>query len=463
MARILVVDDEPRMAELVALELADHGHEVETAADGARALDLLRTRTRDLVVTDLKMPGLDGLELLAEIKKLWPGTEVILMTAYASARTAVSAMKEGAWDYLIKPFEMDELLIMVDRIVRERRLQDENRELRAAMGDAGGEIVGQSEALAGVLDLVARVASQEATVLITGESGTGKELIARAIHAASPRAREPFVVVNCAALPDTLLESELFGHEKGAFTGAERRRPGRFELADGGTLFLDEVSEITPSAQVKLLRVLQERTLERLGSTETFRIDVRVLAATNRDLAVLVETGNFREDLFYRLNVFPLHLPPLRERREDIPELARHFLARRVPPVAITEAALEILMSYDWPGNVRELENVLERAGILAGPGREIGAVDLDWLMSPPAADHGAIPGSARGGRIQIPEEGVDLEALEKEHILEALRTAGGNKTEAARLLHMSRRRLYSRLDHHGIAYRQEAGEWNGS
>ena len=446
MSRILVVDDEARMAGLIRMELEEHAHSVSTAGDGAMALELVGRNDFDLVLTDLRMPGMDGLTLLKAVKEQSPETAVVLMTAYASAQTAVSAMKEGAYDYLIKPFEMDELLIMVERIDSQRRLLLENTQLRENLGAGEVSILGESEAMREVFELVGKVADQDATVLIEGESGTGKELIARSIHAASHRAGSPFVVVNCAVIPDTLIESDLFGHEKGAFTGADRKKLGRFELADGGTVFLDEISELSGQAQVKLLRVLQERTVERLGGgVETIRIDVRVLAATNRNLQAQVSRGGFREDLFYRLNVFPIHLPPLRERAGDIPLLAGHFASSNGAG-GIAPDAVKILQQYRWPGNVRELENVIERAVILAGPGEEITARFISHLEAIPESDEGA-------PRVTIPEGGVDIEDLEKQHILEALRKSEGNKSEAARLLHMSRRRLYSRMQHHDIEY----------
>ncbi len=445
MSRILVVDDEARMAGLIKMELEEHDHTVSTASDGAMALELVDRYDFDLVLTDLRMPGMDGLALLRAVRERSPETAVVLMTAYASAQTAVSAMKEGAYDYLIKPFEMDELLIMVERIDSRRRLVLENVQLRENLGTGEVTILGESAAMRDVFELVGKVADQDTTVLIEGETGTGKELIARSIHATSHRAGSPFVVVNCAAIPDTLIESELFGHEKGAFTGADRKRLGRFELADGGTVFLDEVSELTGQAQVKLLRVLQERSLERLGGSGTINVDVRVLAATNRNLQEQISRGEFREDLYYRLNVFPILLPPLRERAEDIPLLAGHF-ASSLQAGGVAPDAVKILQEYGWPGNVRELENVIERAAILAGPGQEITARFISHLEAIPVHREDA-------PRVTIPEGGVDIEDLEKQHILEALRKAGGNKSEAARLLHMTRRRLYSRMQHHDIEY----------
>lgn len=445
MSRILVVDDEARMAGLIKMELEEHDHTVSTASDGAMALELVDRYDFDLVLTDLRMPGMDGLTLLRSVREKSPETAVVLMTAYASAQTAVSAMKEGAYDYLIKPFEMDELLIMVERIDSRRRLVLENVQLRENLGTGEVTILGESAAMRDVFELVGKVADQDTTVLIEGETGTGKELIARSIHATSHRAGSPFVVVNCAAIPDTLIESELFGHEKGAFTGADRKRLGRFELADGGTVFLDEVSELTGQAQVKLLRVLQERSLERLGGSGTINVDVRVLAATNRNLQEQISRGEFRKDLYYRLNVFPILLPPLRERAEDIPLLAGHF-ASSLQAGGVAPDAVKILQEYGWPGNVRELENVIERAAILAGPGQEITARFISHLEAIPVHREDA-------PRVTIPEGGVDIEDLEKQHILEALRKAGGNKSEAARLLHMTRRRLYSRMQHHDIEY----------
>ncbi len=457
MARILVVDDEARMSDLIRRELEDNGHSVAIAGDGPSALDRLGESVFDLVVTDLKMPGMDGLELLQIMRREYPGTEVVLMTAYASAQTAVKAMKEGAYDYLTKPFEMDELLIMVNRISEMKRLELENTRLREKISDEEMSLLGESAAISEVMELIEKVAGQDTTVLIEGESGTGKELAARSIHTTSSRSGSPLVIVNCAAIPESLIESELFGHEKGAFTGADRRRPGRFELADGGTIFLDEVAELSGHAQVKLLRVLQERSLERLGGGETISVDVRVIAATSRNLEKLVAGGEYREELFYRLNVFPIRMPPLRVRRDDIILLARHFAEREKKGNTITAEAENLLKNHDWPGNVRELENVIERASILAGPREKITARLVSSLSQTTALTGGEAvaedTGTASEDRVVIPEEGVNLEELERSYIIRAIEKAGGNKTEAARLLHMTRRRLYSRMTHHNIDY----------
>ncbi len=453
MARILVVDDETRMAELIQRELRDHKHSVTTAGEGETALSCLSEQEFDLVLTDLRMPGMDGLELLEKIREKAPRTEVILMTAYASAQTAVQDMKQGAFDYLIKPFEMDELIIMVERIGQQKRLELENAQLRSEISGGQPVILGDSQAMRQLMELVDKVAVQDTTVLIQGESGTGKELIARAIHARSTRADDPMIAVNCAAIPETLIESELFGYEKGAFTGADSRRLGRFELAAGGTLFLDEVTELAPRAQAKLLRALQERVVERVGGGESIPVDVRVVASTNRDLLAQVTKDEFREDLFYRLNVFPIQMPALRDRKEDVSPLANHFLARRGGGNRLSTEAERILTAYEWPGNVRELENVVERAVILAGPGSEITAAHLADLSTVASAGSEKPDSRSAVSRVIIPDEGVDLEELEKEHILEALRKAGGNKSEAARLLTISRRRLYSRMNHHNIEY----------
>ncbi|MBI4799193.1 MAG: sigma-54-dependent Fis family transcriptional regulator, partial [Desulfarculus sp.] len=388
MERILIVDDEKNYLLVLDALLSEAGYEVATADGGARALALLEEDEPDLMLTDMRMPRMTGLELIKASKERRPDLPVIVMTAYGTVENAVEAMKSGAVDYIMKPFENQELLLTVQRALKLSRLLAQNRLLReeVAQGQGFGQIVGDSKAMRQVYEMVDKVAATKATVLITGESGTGKELIARAIHSRSPRAEEPFVAVNCMALTETLLESELFGHEKGAFTGAAGRRKGRFELADKGTLFLDEVGEIAPALQVKLLRVLQERTFERVGGNQSISVDVRIVAATNRDLTRAVASGRFREDLFYRLNVVRLALPPLRERKEDLPALVAHFVRRyaaetgRTPP-QVSQEAMRRIYDYAWPGNVRELENALERAVIMSGA--EIHPSDLPLEVAP--------------------------------------------------------------------------------
>jgi DNA-binding NtrC family response regulator len=376
------------------------------------------------------------------VKKTAPETEVILMTAYASAQTAVEAMRKGAYDYLIKPFEMVEMKLKVKQILEKKELAKENIDLKSKLRDKYSleDIIGQSEAMQMVYQMVEKVAPRDATVLIRGESGTGKELIAQSIHQLSHRARGAFIAVNCAALPETLLESELFGHEKGAFTGAEKQKRGRFELAVGGTIFLDEIGDISPTTQVKLLRVLQTKEITRVGSEETIPVDVRTIAATNRNLEELIKQGTFREDLYYRLNVFPIPLPPLRERREDIPELVIHFLKKNNQPEdKIDSQTLRALMSYHWPGNIRELENIIERMIILSGD-------DMITSDSLPPQFRGFMT-SNDSLAIDIPDEGISIDEVEKELIHKALKKAGGNKSKAAQLLGITRRKLYSMVE----------------
>jgi two-component system NtrC family response regulator len=445
--RVLVVDDEPAQRELLGGFLARHGYEVVTAADGRSALARFEQDPFDAVLLDQKMPDLSGLEVLAQVRRRSPETGVIIMTAYGTIETAVQAIKAGAADYLQKPLQLDELLHRLRQVCERRQLLTENRELRAALAERHRieGIIGESGPMQEVLSLVRRVAPTDATVLIRGESGTGKELIARAIHFASPRARGPLVKVNCAALPETLLESELFGHERGAFTGATAMRRGRFELADGGTLFLDEIGDLPPHLQVKLLRVLQEREFERVGSSRPLRVDVRVLAATHRDLEALLRAGRFREDLYYRINVVTIALPPLRERREDLPLLIDHFLAKfaaRNGKVirGLTREAREALLRYDYPGNVRELENLIERAVVLSRD-EVIGLRDLPLTLHEPAPE----PPAPRGLVAAV-------EALERRMIREALDRAGGVQTRAAELLGISERALRYKLRKYGLA-----------
>jgi DNA-binding NtrC family response regulator len=444
--RVLVVDDEPAQRELVSGFLGRQGFEVTTAADGAAALDRFRAEPADAILTDQKMPGLSGLGLLEAARAIDPEVAVIVMTAYGTIESAVSAMKGGAADYLTKPLNLEELRHRLERARERRTLRAENRELREALQErhriAG--IIGESGAMQEVLSLVHRVAASDATVLIRGESGTGKELIAKAIHYASERAARPLVRVNCAALPETLLEAELFGHEKGAFTGAHAARQGRFEAAQGGSLFLDEIGDLPLHLQVKLLRVLQEREIERLGSSRPIGVDVRLLAATHRDLEAAVRAGTFRDDLYYRINVVTVTVPPLRERRADIPPLLEAFLARvardnRKPIRGLTVEARDALLRYDYPGNVRELENLIERAVVLTRDD-VIGLGDLPLGVREPAltADAAAsLPAATEG--------------LERRLIREALATAGGVQTRAAEVLGISERVLRYKLRKYGL------------
>jgi two-component system response regulator HydG len=440
---ILVVDDDRANLESVEKIFAREGYRVSSAVDGPQALALLRKEPVHIMLTDLMMPGMNGVELLKAAKAVAPEVEVILMTAYGTVETAVEAMKEGAYDFVTKPLKRALLVKGVRRALEKQRLSLENRALRAELASVQRprSIVGTSPAWRRVMDMVSQAAPSTATVLLQGESGTGKELIAKAIHEASLRAKEPFVAFNCAAFPDTLLESELFGYERGAFTGATGRRQGRFETANGGTIFLDEVGEMNPQSQVKLLRVLQEGQFERLGSNQTQSVNVRVVAATNKDLRAEVRAGRFREDLFYRLNVIAIPLPSLRERQEDIPLLIEHFLQvycakNNRPLMALSREAMDRLCAYSWPGNVRELENTIERSVVMTRAD-EIALADL------PAPIHDG----AGGGRFLTVAIGTPLEEVERRIIAETLRHTRGDKATAAQLLGISVRTIYRKLD----------------
>jgi len=444
--RILVVDDESNARNALAEILKEEGYAVETAADGFKGLARYQEFSPDLVLTDLKMPGMDGVQLLSKVRETEESLPVIVMTAFGSVDTAVSAMRAGALDYLTKPINADELLLVIGRALEQVRLRREANELRQQLAERYhfDNVVGSSPRMQQVFKVVSQVAPSRATVLLTGESGTGKELVAAAIHHRSPRAGGPFVRLHCAALAESLLESELFGHEKGAFTGADRRREGRFEQANGGTLFLDEIGEISPSTQVKLLRVLQEHEFERVGGNETIQVDTRVIAATNRDLRAMVAEGSFREDLYYRLNVINIALPSLRERSSDIPALATHFLRRFAAENGkkverISDAALARLVGYSWPGNVRELENVIERAVVLA----ENGVVEPAHLPTE------VLPAPV-GGEPVIP--GASMAAIERYAILSTLEAQGGSTSRAADVLGISVRKIQYKLQEYGSA-----------
>jgi DNA-binding NtrC family response regulator len=444
MSTILVVDDEAKITKLLAERIAREGMNVSTCASAEDALPRIEAGGIDVVLCDLRLGGMDGLELLKKAKKVSPATDFIMMTAYASAGTAIEAMRQGAYEYLIKPFQMDEVILLLKRIQERRDLVSENAALREKItGTARKEpIVGDSAAIRAIRDLIDKVAPADTPVLIQGESGTGKELVAAEIHAGSRRAREPFIILNCAAVPETLLESEMFGYERGAFTGAVQKRPGQFRLADGGTLFLDEIGEMPSGVQAKLLRAIELGEFTPLGSSKSAKVNVRIIAATNRSLEELIREGRFREDLFYRLNVFPIRIPPLRDRKDDIAAIADHLLkawnarADRGSPLSAEVAAK--LRGYSWPGNVRELKNVLERAVILAGE-RPI-APEHIMIMSPEQG-RGGPPERVRSllGEMSLPE-------IERMLVELALRESGGNKSRAAELLGITRRTLYGRL-----------------
>jgi DNA-binding NtrC family response regulator len=451
--RILVVDDEVNARTALAELLREEGYEVETAADAFKALGKYESFSPHVVVTDLKMPGMDGIELVKKIRAEESASAVVVMTAFGAVQTAVDAMRAGAADYLTKPLNFDELVVVLDKVLETERLRRETTQLRARVRDrvAPNNIIGIAPPMQRVFEIVDQVAPSKATVLITGESGTGKELVANAIHQRSPRAAGPFVKLHCAALAESLLESELFGHERGSFTGAMNRKDGRFSLADGGTLFLDEIGEISPAIQVKLLRFLQEHEFERVGGTQTIHVDVRVIAATNRNLPEEVAKGRFREDLFYRLNVVSLEMPPLRDRRSDIPALARFFLDRyskandkRIED--FSPQTLELLINHDWPGNVRELENAIERAVVLAS-GSSLEARHLPATVKPKAA-------ATAPGMPVVP--GATMEEIERYAILETLKATGGSTSKAAEMLGISTRTIQYRLHEYNQAPRSD-------
>jgi len=446
MARVLVIDDDTSLRVAIEKILRKEGHHVVAAADGLSGLAHLAEEPFDVVLTDLRMDGLDGLAVLRDVRQSAPFSQVVLITAHGTVEDAVAAMKDGAYDFLLKPVGRPQLVSAVARATERRRLEVENRALRARVGDEERcpPLIGSSRALREIRTTMARVAASAATVLVEGETGTGKEVIARNVHALSARAAAPFVVVNCAALPDTLMEAELFGHEKGAFTGADAQRKGRFELADGGTIFLDEVGEMRPAAQAKLLRVLQSGEFERLGGTETLHTDVRTIAASNRNLRGAVEQHAFREDLFYRLSVIRIVVSPLRERREDTPLLAQHFLGlyaqqNNKPRLRLSPEAIERLQSCPWPGNVRELENAIEAAVVLA-QGDIVGAEDL-----PPNVVAGEVAADGGKGRVVIPV-GTTMADAERQVLEHTLEHFGGDKEAAARALGISSRTIYRKL-----------------
>lgn len=453
---ILVVDDDEHLRWVLQTQLEQMGYAVTAAANGMGAIGEIDKRPPSLVLTDLKMPGMTGMELLDRIRRDYPEIPVVMITAFGTIQSAVQAMRAGAYDYLTKPIDYDELGLAVSRVLEHFRLVEEIRTLRASLDKKYGfeNIIGHSEVLLSLLDTAARAAQSNSTILIHAETGTGKELLARAIHFNSRRRDKPFVTINCGAIPRDLLESELFGHVKGSFTGAMAHKAGKVELADRGTLFLDEIGEMPGDLQVKLLRLIQQGELEKVGATSPVKIDVRVVAATHRNLGAMIEDGTFREDLYYRLAVIPLELPPLRDRAEDIPELVQHFFIKSKreqgrPDLVLPAGLLTRFQDYRWPGNIRELENVIERVVVLTR-GDEITLADLpDFLRRErPAVDM---------LQLELPARGVSLEGVEKELILRALEKFHGNQTHAARYLDISRKALIYRMEKHGI--RRKAGE----
>ena len=448
---ILVVDDDLAHRTMLRTLLSGWGYAITEADDGQSAMEAVRSRPFDLILMDIRMIRVSGLEALAGIKAFNPSIPVVIMTAYASVETAVSALKKGAYDYLTKPLDFDELHLTLERAMDHSHLRKENRLLKESLGERFDRrnLIGRSAAMTSLIDTAFQVAPSEATVLVTGESGTGKEMIAGLVHYNSLRKDGPFIRFNCAAIAETLLESELFGHEKGAFTGADRLKEGKFRQADGGSLFLDEVSEMSVGMQVKLLRVLQERELTRVGGSEVLAVDVRLIAATNRDLLKEITAGRFREDLFYRLNVVTLHVPPLRERPEDIPLLSQEFLARfavknRKTIRGFTPQAMDRLLRHSWPGNVRELMNAVER-GVVLSRGEYLDEKELSILLPETGT-----PASPTAAPLTSGAEHPSLETVERETILKALDAAQGNKSEAARRLGITRRTLHQKLRKYG-------------
>jgi len=444
-SRILLVDDDSSLREILSTHLRKAGYEVVALGDPFDALESMRKERFDLLVTDIKMEGLDGLAILKAAREAHPGLPVIMITGHGTVESAVESMKRGAFDYVTKPVGRDEFLHIVGNALRLHTLEDENLRLRHELKEKYrfGQIIGKGESMMHVFSLMERVIEMDTTVLIRGESGTGKELVARALHYSGPRSKGPFVAVNCASVPDNLMESELFGHVRGAFTGAHRDREGKFQMADGGTLFLDEIGDLKPDLQAKLLRVLQEGEVEQLGEGIPRPVDVRVISATHRDLEELMRQGEFRDDLYYRISVYPIPLPPLRERRDDLSLLIQHFVDKYAGgrPARFSSETMELLRRYSWPGNVRELENVVERALILQKEG-ELGPDTLPPNIR--GEGDGIYPG-------EIPGEGIDLEELEKELIRKALAKSGGNQTRAARYLGLTRPTLIYRMEKYGI------------
>ena len=444
---ILLIDDDQSLRRVIEYSLVEKGYYVRTAAGGEEGFALYEKEPFDAVITDITMSGMSGMEVLTKFRQADPGLPVIMITAYGTIESAVEAMKQGAVDYITKPFNREELHISLDRAIKMRRLERENVQLRAEVIDRYrfDSILGSSERVREVLDLAGRVAPSEATVLITGESGTGKELLAKGIHYNSTRATGAFVAVNCAAIPENLMESELFGHMKGSFTGAFRDKEGKFELADGGTLFLDEIGDLRIDLQAKILRALQERTVDRVGGVKPIPVDVRVIASTNRDLERAVKEGTFRDDLYYRLSVVILHMPPLRERKDDIPLLAEYFLKKftKGGTVTLESEALSLLQAYGWPGNVRELENVIERASVLKR-GNSVMVADLPEKLT-------RTGGSAEDIILNLPDAGISLEELEKTLIIKALERQKGNQTRAAEYLRITRPTLIYRMEKFGL------------
>jgi two-component system response regulator PilR (NtrC family) len=465
MAQILVVDDENSMREFLEIMLSKEGYQVAAAAGGREAVDLLKKEDFDLVITDIRMKGVDGLEVLKKCKELHPNTVVIMISAYASTSTAVEAMKWGAYDYLPKPFKLREIKGVIRDALATVQAQGEPEkavEDKPSAPDYHG-IVGESQEIKKILELIPRIAAATSNVLITGESGTGKELIAKAIHRESPRMDKPFITVNCGSVPETLMESELFGHKKGAFTGATATRSGLFEAADGGTLFLDEIAEITPPVQVKLLRAVQEKTFKMVGGSEELSVDVRIISATNRDLEREVMEGNFREDLYYRLNVINIRMPPLRERSDEIPLLAQHFLEKYSEQMGkdirkISSFALDILKSYNFPGNIRELENIIERSVAL-----ESSNIVLPDSLTLSSFKQTQVRNKPDTVTLTLPQEGIDLDnvlgQLEKDLLHQALERTRGAKQRAAELLGISFRSFRYRLAKYGLGSEDDTTE----